>query len=238
MTVQHARNQYRPSEIIKLMGKAGWEARNGAGSHTILTKPGRPNITFGPTIKDSTIKNIKRELGVHVNEILKPRKGQLVKRDIVRDRIIQAQKMRRAGFDMAYVDRACKLNAFHRYGFPSKILMAGEPETLANDIYKEMSNKNGVRIVHAPSTMPTEAEKIVKQLHLRPPEDLQSGDQGAILEILSELERKIIGEFGSSRLLARYQERLKRTLVDARTMRQGLATALAAAERIVAYLEE
>src|SRR3990167_3171568 len=226
MTVQHARNQYRPSEIIKLMGKAGWEARNGAGSHTILTKPGRPNITFGPTIKDSTIKNIKRELGVHVNEILKPRKGQLVKRDIVRDRIIQAQKMRRAGFDMAYVDRACKLNAFHRYGFPSKILMAGEPETLANDIYKEMSNKNGVRISHIPSIVPTdgEGEKIVKQWPKQyPPTELQSGDQGAILEILSELERKIIGEFGSSRLLARYQERLKRTLVDARTMRQGLA---------------
>ena len=236
MTIRRSRNQYKREDVIRLMEKAGWIRRDASGSHVVLSKAGHRSITLASAMtKDDTIKDVKRELGVHIDDILARKRGVKITRQEVVKRITRGKKFERGGFDHAFIMKKCGLSTIiHDGTVLSKDVFKLQPDIVANTWFDTRAEKKGVKVKRPKQVI----------IDLRPkkeplPEFIEAPkSDDVVLDLLASIEQKISSATSSNTLYGRYQERLKATLVEVRTLKMTLRASMEVCDRIIAKLEE
>ena len=233
MTIRRSRNQYKREDVIRLMEKAGWIRRDASGSHVVLSKAGHQSITLASTMtKDDTIKDVKRELGVHIDDILARKRGIKMARQEVVKRVTLAQQLDRAGFDHAFIMKKCGLSTIiHDGTVLSKDVFKLQPDIVANTWFDTKAEKKGVKVKRPKPEKFTFTEPLPEIIETPKSDDV-------VLDLLASIEQKISSATSSNTLYGRYQERLKATLVEVRTLKMTLRASMEVCDRIIAKLEE
>src|SRR3990167_3183395 len=233
MTIRRSRNQYKREDVIRLMEKAGWIRRDASGSHVVLSKAGHRSITLASAMtKDDTIKDVKRELGVHIDDILARKRGVKITRQEVVKRITLAQQLDRAGFDHAFIMKKCGLSTIiHDSIVLSKDIFKLQPDIVANTWFDTKAEKKGVKVKQPKPEKFTFTGPLPEFIEAPKSDDV-------VLDLLASIEQKISSATSSNTLYGRYQERLKATLVEVRTLKMTLRESMEVCDRIIAKLEE
>ena len=241
MTIRRSRNQYKREDVIRLMEKAGWIRRDASGSHVVLSKAGHQSITLASTMtKDDTIKDVKRELGVHIDDILARKRGIKTTRQEIVKLVTLAQQLDRAGFDHAFIMKKCGLSTIiHDGTVLSKDVFKLPPDIVANTWFDTKAEKKGVK-VKRPKQVGATGDRIDLRPQREPlPEIIEAPkSDDVVLDLLASIEQKISSATSSNTLYGRYQERLKATLVEVRTLKMTLRASMEVCDRIIAKLEE
>jgi predicted RNA binding protein YcfA (HicA-like mRNA interferase family) len=119
---QH-RSRFSPSdiksdELMRLLTRAGWDARTGRGSHAVLTKPGFANITLPKVLKPNTWSTIERVLGLQIETMINKHPGRHVV-DLTewRRRIELAGQLAHVGFGESFIQKHAGTTALYDHGF-------------------------------------------------------------------------------------------------------------------------
>lgn len=241
MTTKRGRNRFQPSDVVRLMERAGWSARSDNG-HIVLNKADHSTITFGKQgpLRDATVLQLKKAIGVHLDDIVTRRKGTKLTRDEIRTRIDMAKQLLGAGFDMTYIARVCGLASLYGYGLDQQQLLKHSLESLTDTLYQAVMRTQGMTVHRADAEgkalrAPREFVGAGKNGHA--PSEL---DFGALLDLLQELDQKVAQAVGPGHLslLGTYRERLSQTQLDARSLQRNLVGALEVCDRMVARLDQ
>ena len=144
-------SKWRRREIIKLLQMAGWSSRQGSEGQFILQKGDLPTITLGSDpVHKNAIAEVQRALGFHVDQVIRKRKGHPTSRNQIRKRLTLAKQMDAAGFDGKMVQKTCSLGGLYEVGFRLPSLRDREPDDYADEIYKTMMGKKGVKVTKQP----------------------------------------------------------------------------------------
>ena len=239
-------SKWRRHEIIKLMVMAGWSSRQGKEGHFILTKENQQAITLGSDpVHKNAIADVQRGLGLHIDQVIRKKKGQPTSRNQIKKRIVLAKQMDAAGFGSDIVLRNCSLNGLYEAGFSFITLRDRDPEDYANELYKSLMAKKGVKIVKEPKKVdsPVGSGKL-------PPVDMSgllteekpptpNGDMNALLELMSVFGSQLEDiQTDGNKLSGILTERLKHAKEQAKHVKYLHLQYTEALDKLVTILEE
>lgn len=104
------------SDLIPLLGKAGWQARRGMGSHTVFTKEGQNSFSLSDPVSRNQWTSVEHTIGVAVRSLLTPaRKGRgaTLSYNNLYERVQLARELYKAGFEGSFIIRHCGLSSVY-----------------------------------------------------------------------------------------------------------------------------
>lgn len=248
----------RVRDVVQLLNRAGWDARNGKGSHIVLSKPGMNSITLSDPISRNQWTNLRHTIGTELKHIIVNRRTQGAGLNLTRDewsrRIQFGKQMLHAGFGSADVVKYAGLGMLANRRLPlSKLNEMDVEDVLKQYIdpylstpihteYERTTRTPGPIATYwrrddvaadnsdAEESEPPALAEAVAEPTSEPEATPTPRDDDALLTLMGELHEEIKrANQGSTELAFRYAERL-------RMVAQAMAEVDDALERVRALL--